>query len=42
LKKQGEKQDPMASAMSAINKALETLTKYIVSDDRLPQNAIGY
>jgi hypothetical protein len=42
LKAQGKGQDPMASALSAINKALETLTKYIVSDDRLPQNAIGY
>jgi hypothetical protein len=42
LKAQGKGRDPMASAMTAINKALETLTKYIVSDDRLPQNAIGY
>jgi hypothetical protein len=42
LKAQGKGQDPIASAMTAINKALETLTKYIVSDDRLPQNAIGY
>jgi hypothetical protein len=39
---QPKKQDPMASAMTAINKALEELTKYIVRDDRLPQNAIGY
>lgn len=42
LKKQGGKQDPMGSAMSAIKASLETLTQYIVRDDRLPQNAIGY
>ena len=42
LKNQGKNQDAQGSPMASINTALNTLIQYIVRDDRLPQNALGF
>ena len=42
LKNQLKNQDAPGSSMASINTALKTLIEYIVRDDRLPQNALGF